>query len=288
MRFDEDHQSPDVIDRRGEGGGGRGPGMAGILPFLPMLLRSRFGWVIIVAFVGYSALKGIGLTGKQGAAQGQHGAAKPDAELVHFVSFVLDDTQSFWTTEMQAHQVAYRHTKLVLFTDATQTGCGFGEAATGPFYCPQDERVYIDLGFYRELSQRLGAAGDFAQAYVIAHEMGHHIQKLLGTSDRVHGTRGSTEGADGPSVRLELQADCYAGMWAHSAGARNLLQAGDLDEALHAAAAIGDDRLQRQSGGTVSPETFTHGTSEQRGRWLHRGYDTGSLEQCDTFKANSL
>jgi len=285
MRFDEDHQSPDVIDRRGEGGGGRGPSAAGILPFLPILLRSRFGWVIIVAFVGYSALKGIGLTGKQGAAQGQHASAKPDTELVHFVSFVLDDTQTFWTTEMQAHQVAYRHTKLVLFTDSTQTGCGFGEAATGPFYCPQDERVYIDLGFYRELSQRLGAGGDFAQAYVIAHEMGHHIQKLLGTSDRVHGKRGSAEGADGPSVRLELQADCYAGVWGYHANKyRHMIEPGDFEAGLRAASAIGDDRLQRMSQGYVSPDSFTHGSSSERSGWLRRGLETGDPKQCDTFR----
>ena len=286
MKFDEGHESPDVIDRRGQGGGG-GPGLGGILPFLPMLVRSRFGWVIIVVFVGYSLLKGIGLT-PQRAAQGTHGAAKPDSELVHFVSFVLDDTQAFWTKEMQAHGQAYRHAKLVLFTDATQTGCGSGSAATGPFYCPEDEHVYIDLGFYRELSERLGAAGDFAQAYVIAHEMGHHIQKLLGTNARVSGRRGPAEGANGPSVRLELQADCYAGMWAHSAAARNLLETGDLEEALNAAQSIGDDRLQKQATGTVSPETFSHGTSAQRSKWLHRGYDTGSLDQCDTFSANPL
>jgi uncharacterized protein len=253
-----------------------------------MLLRSRFGWVIIVAFVGYSALKGIGIGGGQRATSGSHAGAKPDQELVHFVSFVLDDTQSTWEKEMAARHQPYRHAKMVLFTDSTRTGCGFGDAATGPFYCPEDERVYIDLGFYRELSERLGAGGDFAQAYVIAHEMGHHIQKLLGTSDRVRSLRGSTEGADGPSVRLELQADCYAGIWAHSASQRNLLETGDLDEALNAAAAIGDDRLQRQSRGTVSPESFTHGTSAQRGRWLHRGYDTGSLESCDTFAAKTL
>jgi predicted metalloprotease len=184
--------------------------------------------------------------------------------------------------------VPYRHAKLVLFTDATNTGCGFGRAATGPFYCPSDEQVYIDLGFYRELDQKLGAGGDFAQAYVIAHEMGHHVQKLLGTSDKVDKMRGHTDGSGGASVRLELQADCYAGVWAHGAAQRNLLDQGDLDEALRAAAAIGDDRLQRQATGTVSPETWTHGSSEQRGRWLRRGYDTGKLESCDTFAANPL
>src|ERR1051325_3546244 len=203
MRFDQDHESSDLIDRRGEGGARGGPAMSGILPFLPMLLRSRFGWVIIVAFVGYSALKGIGIGGvHQRATSGSHAGAKPDQELVHFVSFVLDDTQSTWEKEMAARHQPYRHAKMVLFTDSTRTGCGFGDAATGPFYCPADERVYIDLGFYRELSERLGAGGDFAQAYVIAHEMGHHIQKVLGTSERVHDLRGSTEGADGPSVRL--------------------------------------------------------------------------------------
>jgi predicted metalloprotease len=287
MRFDEGHESPDLIDRRGEGGRG-GPGLSGIAPFLPLLLRSRFGWVIILAFVGYSALKGIGIGGTHQAAQGTHAGAKPESQLVHFVAFVLDDTQNFWEHEMQSRNKPYRHAKLVLFTDATETGCGYGQAATGPFYCPQDERVYIDLGFYRELSDRLGASGDFAQAYVIAHEMGHHIQKLLGISERVSGLRGPSEGANGASVRLELQADCYAGVWAHSAEQRNELESGDLEEAMNAAAAIGDDRLQRKATGTVSPESFTHGTSAQRGRWLHRGYDTGNMDQCDTFSANPL
>jgi predicted metalloprotease len=172
-------------------------------------------------------------------------------------------------------------------TDSTQTGCGFGDAATGPFYCPVDEIVYIDLGFFRELAGKLGAKGQFAEAYVVAHEVGHHVQKILGISQRVDAMRHTT-GATGASVRLELQADCFAGIWAHSTEERSLLEAGDIDSALGAAAAVGDDRLQRQATGTVSPESWTHGSSEERTRWFKRGYDSGQISQCDTFAASQL
>ena len=184
----------------------------------------------------------------------------------------------------------HRHAKLVLFTDATQTGCGFGDAATGPFYCPEDERVYIDLGFFHELAGKLGARGQFAEAYVVAHEMGHHIQKLLGITQRVDAMRHSSgvTGATSASVRLELQADCFAGVWAHSTQERSLLEAGDIDSAVNAAAAVGDNRLQRQATGRVSPDSWTHGSSEERVRWFRRGYDSGSIPVCDTFSANTL
>jgi predicted metalloprotease len=204
------------------------------------------------------------------------------------VSFVLDDVQKTWAEIFRQRGMTYPHAKLVLFTDSTPTGCGYGDSATGPFYCPVDRQVYIDLGFYRELAGRLGARGDFAEAYVIAHEIGHHVQKLLGTSDRLHEARGSEKGAGGASVRLELQADCFAGIWGHSTAQRDLLEKGDLDEALGAASAIGDDRLQRQARGTVNPEKWTHGSSEQRSRWFRRGYDRGTIESCDTFGATSL
>jgi predicted metalloprotease len=209
--------------------------------------------------------------------------------MVEFVSFVLDDAQKTWTQLFQQKGADYRHAKLVLFRDATRSGCGLGQSAMGPFYCPNDQRVYIDLSFYEELRQRFGAPGDFAQAYVITHEIGHHVQHLLGTDRKLQeASEGEQQGENGLSVRLELQADCYAGIWAHSTEQRSLLEAGDIDEALKAASRIGDDALQKQSTGTVRPETFTHGSSEQRVRWFKRGYQTGDLAACDTFAARTL
>jgi predicted metalloprotease len=206
---------------------------------------------------------------------------------VQFVSFVLDDAQDTWAKIFQEKNMTYPRAKLVLFTDATQTGCGYGQAATGPFYCPNDSRVYIDLGFWDELSTKLGAKGEFAQAYVIAHEIGHHVQNVLGKSDEVH-QLGNTKGETGASVRLELQADCYAGIWAHSTAQRDLLENGDFESAINAAQSIGDDRLQRMQKGTVKPEQFTHGSSEQRMRWFKKGYDSGRMQDCDTFSGGSL
>jgi uncharacterized protein len=292
MRFDEDHESPDVIDRRGEGSRGA-PG--GWLFLVPLLMRSRIGWVILLLGGAYYAWSRYGdvagpdsTRSAQGVRQEKNAGTPQEAKLVHFVSFVLDDAQAMWARELPASGKAYRHSKLVLFTEATPTGCGYGDAATGPFYCPSDEQVYIDLGFYRQLEGRLGAGGDFAQAYVIAHEIGHHVQKILGTSEHVHRLHGNSEGAGSASVRLELQADCFAGIWEHSTSQRSLLESGDIDEALRATAAIGDDRLQRQATGTVTPETWTHGSSEQRGRWFRRGYEAGKIDACDTFGARSL
>jgi hypothetical protein len=240
----------------------------------------------------YYAWSQLGISSsRQPTTGGQSTAAtssKPDDELARFTGFVLDDAQATWAQALASTSVPYRKTQLVLFTDATRTACGVGQAATGPFYCPADERVYIDLGFYRQLGQRLGARGDFAQAYVIAHEIGHHVQNVLGISGRVQALRGNQDGATGSSVRVELQADCFAGVWAQSAQARSLLESGDVDEAMAATAAIGDDRLQRTSRGTVRPETFTHGTSQQRGRWFRRGLESGTIAVCDTFTAPSL
>jgi len=289
MRWDRGHESPDVIDRRGEGG--RVP-MGGLLALLPFLLRSKIGWLILLGAGAYYLLQGgLGCSAQRAVHQGPEGgpAVRADHELVEFVSFVLDDAQRNWAEIFRERGRPYQHAKMVLFTDSTSTGCGYGDAATGPFYCPTDRRVYIDLGFYRELSGRLGARGDFAQAYVIAHELGHHVQNLLDISDRVHrGLAGEQRGATGSSVRLELQADCFAGIWAHSTSRRDLLEQGDIDEALGAAAAIGDDRLQRMSRGTVNPEKWTHGSSEQRARWFGRGYRDGKIESCDTFGATAL
>jgi uncharacterized protein len=291
MRWDDSHESPDLVDRRGEDRSGDGGG-AGLFFLVFWLLRRPWGWVVlIVGGIGYVALRGLGAFDASGSPalhggqSGTGGPGDPEASEVHFVGFVLDDVQTTWTTIFAQRSLPYRHAKLVLYTDETKTGCGEGSAATGPFYCPADEQVYLDLGFFRELSGKLGARGQFAQAYVIGHEIGHHVQKLLGGGKS---PTSSARGATGTSVRIELQADCYAGIWAHSTGERKLLDAGDIDSALSAAAAVGDDRLQRMSTGTVSPESWTHGSSDERKRWFTKGYTTGKVEDCDTFSATTL
>lgn len=214
-----------------------------------------------------------------------------EAQLREFISVVLADTEDTWRQTFSAAGRTYEEPSLVLFSGAVESACGFAQAAVGPFYCPGDRKVYIDLSFYQDLQSRFGAPGDFAQAYVIAHEVGHHVQTLLGISDRNMAARqraGEAQ-ANELSVRQELQADCFAGIWAHNADrSRQLLEAGDIEEGLNAASAIGDDRLQKQSQGHVSPESFTHGSSEQRVRWFKRGFDAGSVQSCDTFAAQSL
>ena len=204
---------------------------------------------------------------------------------VQFVSFVLDDVQKNWTTILpQAENVPYRHAKLVLFRNAYPSGCGMAKDAIGPFYCPEDEKVYLDLSFFDELKNRFGAPGEFAQAYVIAHEIGHHVQKILGIESKVRALQEQNPNSvNALSVRLELQADCFAGIWAQSTQQRNITNASDVKSALGAAAAVGDDRLQRMATGHVSPETFTHGTSAQRDEWFQRGLDSGRLSACNTF-----
>jgi len=294
MRWDESHESEDIIDRRGEGPARSDGGLGMLFYLLPWLLQSRIGRVILLLgglfFVGRTALSA--LRGPLG--QGLHagnvpGGAVAETPEVHFVAYILDDVQDTWQKRFaQAGQSeAYRHAKLVLYTDSTDTGCGYGSAATGPFYCPADERVYLDLGFFHDLSGRLGARGQFAQAYVIAHEMGHHVQKLLGISEKVEKLR-HTAGATGASVRLELQADCFAGIWARSTEQRDLSEEADIQSAISAAAAVGDDRLQRAATGTVSPESWTHGSSEERVRWFQRGITATGVSSCDTFAAHSL
>jgi len=283
MRWDEDHESSDLIDRRGDGPAAN---LGGLMWLLPMLLRTPLGWVILAGILVFSLFKGVTRFSSGNVdANGSPTAASAKDPEARFVGFVLDDVQSAWASIFAQSGENYQRAKLVLYTQGTNTGCGYGEAAAGPFYCPGDERVYIDLSFYHELSQRLGARGQFAQAYVIAHEIGHHIQKLTGTSSRA-GVR--DDGASGGSVRLELQADCYAGIWAYSTAQRKLLESGDIESAIGAAAAVGDDRLQQRSRGVVSPESFTHGSSEQRMRWFKVGYEQGSVKACDTFKARSL
>jgi hypothetical protein len=204
---------------------------------------------------------------------------------------VLADTEETWNTILPQYGVQYVEPSLVLFDGLVASGCGTAESAMGPFYCPLDQKVYIDMSFYNDLSKRFGAPGDFAQAYVIAHEVGHHVQNLVGTAEKVRATqqRASKVDANELSVRMELQADCYAGVWAnHASRSRQLLEAGDVEEGLNAASAIGDDRLQRMSQGRVVPDAFTHGSSEQRVRWFRKGLESGSLEACDTFSARQL
>jgi predicted metalloprotease len=214
-----------------------------------------------------------------------------EAQLREFVSVVLADTEETWGQIFSTAGRTYEEPKLVLFSGAVESACGFAQAAVGPFYCPGDHKVYIDLTFYHDLQSRFGAPGDFAQAYVVAHEVGHHVQTLLGISERNMAARqrASEAQANALSVRQELQADCFAGIWAHNADrSRQLLERGDIEEGLNAASAIGDDRLQKQSRGYVAPESFTHGSSEQRVRWFKRGFETGDVNSCDTFAANSL
>jgi len=221
-------------------------------------------------------------TGGQGIPAGQD----PDRRLVEFVSFVVDDVQKTWAQKFEEMGKTYRKAHLVLFTNSTESGCGQAQSAMGPFYCPNDGKVYIDLEFYRELVRRFGAPGDFAQAYVIAHEYGHHVQDLLGIEAKVRQAQEEhPQLQNALSVKLELQADCFAGVWANSTDQRKLLEAGDVDEALGAAAAVGDDRLQQQAGRRVNPETFTHGSAAQRTAWFKRGFQGGTIASCDTFSA---
>ena len=236
----------------------------------------------------FFALFGGGGTPVQQTAPGQPVEQTPEEKkAVDFVTFVLNDAQTTWATQLPAQTgVQYQDAKLVLFRDSIDSGCGYAQAATGPFYCPEDRKVYIDLGFYDELRSRFGAPGDFAQAYVITHEIGHHVQKLLGIEEKVRQAMESDpRNKNEYSVRLELQADCFAGVWGHSTAERNVLEDGDVDEGLRAAAAIGDDRLQKMSGRAVNPDSFTHGSSQQRVEWFRRGFSSGKISDCDTFNA---
>jgi len=282
MRWTPGGPSADLEDDRGSSGGGGGPlPKLGIGGFLVLLVLSFIFKKDFFALVG-----GGGAPGGPPAQTAPRASSPEEDKLVQFVSFVLDDDQKAWTEIFAKSGKTYRHAKLKLFTDNVRSGCGFAETAMGPFYCPADERVYIDLGFYRELRDRYGAPGEFAEAYVIAHELGHHVQKLLGISDQVErAQQNDPRHAKELSVKLELQADCLAGVWGHAAQQRNILDPGDLDDGLRAAAAVGDDRIQKQATGQVHPETWTHGSSEQRVYWFKRGMDTGDVNNCDTFAA---
>jgi predicted metalloprotease len=276
MKWTRDYDSPDVEDRRGAGGGMSAGGI-GMLFWLIW----RFGWK------GALLIGGAYLLFTRVIAPPHRG---PEERAGHdekrsFVGFVTDDVQKFWATKLDG----YEHAKVVLYTDTTATGCGFGSEAQGPFYCPRDEKAYLDLSFFRELHDRFGAPGDFAQAYVIAHELGHHVQRLTGVTEKMERAPQAAQRGEGHlSVRTELQADCYAGVWAHSAQQRGLLDPGDVDDALRAAASVGDDKLQKKASGTVQPETWTHGSAEERTRWFKRGFTTGDPKACDTFSAATL
>jgi predicted metalloprotease len=284
MRIDDYRDSDNVEDRRG-GGGGFSPGGVGIGGVLLALAISYF--------TGINPMTLLGIMEGNAPAQHQAPAHKPPAndENARFVSKVLASTEDVWTDNFRAAGKRYEAPKLVLFSGATPTACGTGQTAMGPFYCPGDHKVYIDLAFYRELKERFHAPGQFAQAYVIAHEVGHHVQNLLGIADKVDAARRRTGRAESNalSVRMELQADCLAGVWGKRADdMRGILERGDLEAALNAATAIGDDRLQQQGQGRIVPESFTHGSSEQRVRWFRLGFDSGDMNQCNTFKAERL
>jgi predicted metalloprotease len=270
-------QSDNIEDRRGLGGGLVVGGGIGTIVLL--LVAMFFGLDPSIILQGDSPT-GPGTTQEAPSAS----STQPD-EMRDFAATVLADTEDTWGGLFREMDRTYRQPRLVLFSSAVQSACGIAGSATGPFYCPQDMKVYLDLDFFRELRDRFRAPGDFAQAYVIAHEIGHHVQKLLGISDRVMAERQrGGAAANAASVRLELQADCLAGVWGyHADRAHHILESGDVEEALAAATAIGDDRLQRQAGRRVAPETFTHGTSQQRVRWFTRGIESGDLRQCDTF-----
>ncbi|HJW03852.1 MAG TPA: neutral zinc metallopeptidase [Azospira sp.] len=284
MRLDDERDSDNVEDRRGEGSGGGfsiGGGGLGIGSIVIALVASYF--------LGVNPLTVLGLL-QENPAPVSHSAPahKPPAEdqMARFVGKVLASTEDTWQAVFRDSGKQYQDPKLVLFSGATPTACGTGQTAMGPFYCPGDRKVYIDLAFYQELQQRFHAPGEFAEAYVIAHEVGHHVQNLLGISTKVDNARRHADEArsNALSVRLELQADCFAGVWGQRADSmKHILEPGELEQALTAASAIGDDKLQQQTRGTIVPETFTHGTSAQRVRWFRRGFETGDPKQCDTF-----
>ena len=288
MRLEDERESSNVEDRRGArsvGGTGRRIGIGTVaIALIAMLMGADPSTVI-------SLLTGGGQGAPQSVQQSAQQSTPVDDEASRFVRRVLAKTEDTWGAIFKASGAQYREPTLVLFSGATRTACGVGETAMGPFYCPADEKVYIDLAFNRELATRFGAPGEFAQAYVIAHEVGHHVQNLLGIAAKVQEvrSRASARDANALSVRLELQADCFAGVWARTADEmKAFLDRGDVDQALRAAAAIGDDRLQQQSGGRVVPDSFTHGSSEQRKRWFSRGFETGSVKACDTFSSRTL
>jgi len=297
MRWEDRDQSDNVEDRRSSGGGDSGGGMRGmpsmgtmmfLWPLVKPLLKTKFGWAVIglgavAYFSGFNPLSS--MMGGKGASVGVVNQ-KSDDKQARFISTVLNDTEEVWKTIYKNHGSTYREPKMVLYRGSTTSGCGHASAQMGPFYCPADEKVYIDLGFFDELATKHNASGDFAQAYVLAHEIGHHIQNMEGTLNKVHQMKQQVRGevkANQLQVKVELQADCYAGVWAHHAHKRfNILEEGDIEEALRAASAIGDDTLQKQAQGYVVPDAFTHGSSKQRVEWFRQGIKSGDIKTCNT------
>jgi len=260
-------------------GGGRGLGVGGLLLLLVLSLVFKQDFFSLVG-------GGLGSDPVAGVEAGPVVQSPEEERQVQFVSFVLDSAQNFWERTFTEMGAQYSRARLVLFRDAVHSACGAAQSAVGPFYCPGDHRVYIDLGFFEDLDRRFGAPGDFAQAYVLAHEIGHHVQTLLGIEGRVRQSQRSDPGsANGVQVRMELQADCLAGVWGHATNRMGLLDEGDIEEGLRAAAAVGDDRIQKAGQGYVNPDAFTHGTSEQRMQWFTRGFRSGRVDQCDSFAA---
>jgi len=293
MKWEGQRQSDNVEDRRGAGGygggmgriGGRGIGLGTIV------IALIAGWIFGINPLALMGMMGGGGSIAPGVQQAPAPTSAASDEVKAFVATVLASTEDVWGTQFRAAGGAYQAPGLVVFRGSTRTACGQGQAAMGPFYCPADQKVYIDLGFFDMLDRQLGAPGDFAQAYVVAHEVGHHVQRLLGITDKVDGMRGRVpeEQMNALSVRLELQADCLAGVWAHhSQKAKAWLEPGDIEEGLNAAARIGDDTLQRRSQGVVVPESFTHGTSAQRMNWFKRGLGSGNMAECNTFEARQV
>ena len=276
MKWTPGGRSSNLEDRRSIGGGmGKGLGVGGTVVVLALSL-----------LFGRNLFNDLGVEPGMAATSAPISAADSAAEegQVQFVSFILDDVQNTWAKTLPNYGAQYHPAKLVLFRNSTTSGCGGAQAAMGPFYCPLDERVYLDLGFFDELQRRFGATGDFARAYVLAHELGHHVQHLLGTDAKVRQLQESNPSeANQLSVRLELQADCYAGVWAHSTDQRRLLEQGDIDEGLNAAASVGDDRIQQQTSGRVNVDSFTHGSAAQRSEWFKRGFESGDPRSCSTL-----
>ncbi len=304
MRWKGNRRSHNVEDRRSQRvsgmGGGRGGGLLRLLPMVYRLLGFKGTAIAVVGVVAYGLFSGNlgqilgGGSFQENPSQVSNQPVKQSAqekEMVDFIAVVLADTEDTWKAIFKQQGKNYQEPRLVLYRNRVKSGCGFGTAQMGPFYCPADKKVYLDLSFYDELKNRYKAPGDFAQAYVVAHEIGHHVQNLLGTSTKVHQAKQklSKVKANQLSVKLELQADCYAGIWAnHADRSRQILETGDIEEGLKAASAIGDDQLQKQAKGYVNPDSFTHGSSRQRVRWFKTGLQKGTLAACNTFKARQL
>lgn len=296
MRWEDYRQSENVEDRRGGGGGEYAglPGGRGGIGIGTMVVLGLLGWALGIdprILIGGAEMIG-GIGGRSAPTQEQRkSAGPPQDEMGKFVSAVLAQNEDIWTKVLpQQANRKYVQPKLVLFSGVDRSGCGTAQSAMGPFYCPNDQRVYLDLSFFQEMQRKLGGGGDFAYAYVVAHEVGHHIQNLLGILPKVNELRQrlSERESNALSVRVELQADCFAGVWAYNIQAMDRIEPGDIDEALRTASAIGDDKLQQQGRGVVVPDSFTHGSSAQRTRWFNTGFKSGSLQSCDTFRTNQL